>query len=517
MGSFYLKEYDKPYRNLYDTLVHSANLYQDKIAVIDDNAALGYGELLRKVDLLADYLVNSFDLKAQDQVGLMMVNHVQFVIAFYAVAKINCIAVMVNTKFQKEEIDFILEDTSVKAFFCDSLWWKNAAPVLEKHGIRHVVSDQVSNDGHGRTPYVTFEEIWQHEKKENSACEAADGDLPVVIMHTSGTTGNPKGIMLTQKNILQAAYGYASVQGCNETDVTVLSVSMIHILGLSCVLTYFMYIGGTVVLSAFFNPEDVLKKITRYRATHFHSVPTVYIQLIHAYDREKYDLSSLKIAVCGGAPIQEKDIDRFCMIAPNASFRFAYGMTETAGSGTLSYAHRQKLRAVPNVGIEVAGPDGKVLEAGEAGEILFKGCVVAKGVWNKSEGFQSVVHSGDIGVMNEFGEIVILDRIKDIINRGGEKIFPSMVENVLMEAKGVKKAVVFGINDDLYGEVPAAVLVPNEGEEIDLEAVKKLSDTKLAKYKRPVLFEIWENVPVTANGKIRKDVIKKHFQIAEKG
>lgn len=496
---------NKLYKNLYDTLVHSAALFGKKTAVIDDDFSFTYEELLQRVDVLADYLKNTFELEEQSQVGFMMVNHIFFVTAFYAVAKINCIAVMVNTKYQSDEIKFILDDTDIKAFLCDGIWWEKAAPILGEHGIHKVIVDVKKEHG------ITFAEIWEQRRQIQTAYEPANGDLPVVMMHTSGTTGKPKGIMLSQNNILQAAYGYAQVQKCDNSFVTVLSVPMFHILGLSCVLTYFIYLGGTVVLSAFYRAEDVLEKITRYHATHFHSVPTVYIQLLDAYNPQKHDLKTLKIAVCGGAPVGEKEVEAFCKIAENASFRFAYGMTETAGSGTLSYEHRSPLKAVPNVEVVVAGENGELLEQGSSGEILFRGSVVAKGVWNQEAAFCGVVHSGDVGYLNEENEVTLLGRKKDIINRGGEKIFPYMIEEVFLQAKGVKEAAVFGIEDKLYGEVPAAVVVPVNQEKIDLNELFELGRVKLAKYKRPVLIEVWDKLPKTSNGKVKKEEIKRFF------
>lgn len=162
--------------------------------------------------------------------------------------------------------------------------------------------------------------------------------------------------------------------------------------------------------------------------------------------------------------------------------------------------------------IEVVGEKGEPLERGRTGEILFKGGVAAKGVWNQEIVFSGVIHSGDIGYLNEEDEIVLLGRRKDMINRGGEKIFPSMIEEVLLQAKGVKEAAVFGIEDELYGEVPAAVVTHNKQEAIDLEQLYELSGKKLAKYEQPVWIEIWERLPVTANGKVKKEELKKYFK-----
>lgn len=257
--------------------------------------------------------------------------------------------------------------------------------------------------------------------------------------------------------------------------------------------------------------EDVLRKIKKYRATHFHSVPAIYLQMIDSNCPEK-DLSSLRVAVCGGAPISRENMDKFCSLAPNATLHLAYGMTETAGSGTLSSVHKGPLKAVPNVHMTVVDSEHNELKPGEIGEIVFCGPCIARGRWKLQGLPDSNMYSGDVGYMDEEGHVFVIDRLKDIINRGGEKIFPIQIEEVILQYPGIKKAAVYAVSDERYGEVPAAAIISEEGEEIDLEALKKYLRIKIATYECPVFVESMAALPVTQNGKVRKAELRRRAE-----
>ena len=496
MKEYYIKDYHKPYHNLYDTLKESARKYPDKKATIDDKEEVTYQELLKRVDELAQVLHVKYQLKQQEQIGFLMVNSANMVTAFYAAMKIGCIAVMINTKFREREIADLLKTMDVKLIISDSRWLDKIEDTAERIGIGKILTELTDFDREDMDVPISCV-----QNPENTA----------IIMHTSGTTGMPKGVMVTHRNILEAAYGYQEVQKLDESDITVLSVPLFHILGLSCVTTHFIYMGATVVLSEFYHVEDVLRKIKKYRATHFHSVPAIYLQMIDSNCPEK-DLSSLRVAVCGGAPISRENMDKFCSLAPNATLHLAYGMTETAGSGTLSSVHKGPLKAVPNVHMTVVDSEHNELKPGEIGEIVFCGPCIARGRWKLQGLPDSNMYSGDVGYMDEEGHVFVIDRLKDIINRGGEKIFPIQIEEVILQYPGIKKAAVYAVSDERYGEVPAAAIISEEGEEIDLEALKKYLRIKIATYECPVFVESMAALPVTQNGKVRKAELRRRAE-----
>lgn len=494
--NYYTKDYNKPYQNLYDTLVDSAEKNPDKAVIIDDMEVVTYRELLKRVDELAEVLYLKYQMKEQEQIGFLMVNSANMVTAFYAVMKIGCIAVMINTKLREAEIADLLDTMDVKLIVSDSRWLDKVEKTAERIGIRKVLTKLTNfnrEDIHVQIPNI--------QNIENTA----------VIMHTSGTTGAAKGVMITHRNILEAAYGYQEVQKLDESALTVLSVPLFHILGLSCVTTLFIYIGATVVLSEFYLVENVLMKIKKYKATHFHSVPAIYLQIIESDYPEK-DLSSLKVAVCGGAPVSQENIEDFCKLASNATLHLAYGMTETAGSGTLSAVHKGPLKAVPNVHMTVVDQNHNELKPGEIGEIVFCGPCVARGRWRAENLPDSIMYSGDVGYMDEEGHVYVIDRLKDIINRGGEKIFPAQIEKVILQYPGIKKAAVYAMSDKNYGEVPAAAIITEDEMSIDFEDLKAYLNERIAKFKLPVLIESVKELPVTQNGKVRKAELRRHAE-----
>lgn len=488
-----MKEYNKTYQNLYETLADSAEKYPNKIAVIDDDEEVTYRELLKRVDELAMVLKLKYNLREQQQVGILMVNSIKTVVAFYATMKIGCVALMLNTKYTENEIANLLEEMDVKLMISDSRWLYKIENILERIEKEVILTET-----------------------DNFECGSVIGDVQcakniqntAVIMHTSGTTGRPKGVMVTHRNILEAAYGYQEVQGLDQTAVTMLSVPLFHILGLAGVTTFFVYLGGTIVLSAFYRVDDVLLKIKKYRVTHFHSVPAVFIQMIESDFREK-DFSFLKTAVCGGAAINKTAIEAFCRLAPNTTFLLAYGMTETAGSGALSFVHKGPLKAVPNANMKVVDVNHMEMPAGEIGELVFCGPCIARGRWKAESLPDDCMYSGDVGYMDEDGHVYVIDRLKDIINRGGEKIFPIQIEEVILQYPGISKAAVFAVSDELYGEVPVAAIVTESGKEVDIDELQKYLATKVAKFELPVAIEKIEMLPVTQNGKVRKLQLRK--------
>lgn len=488
-----MEEYKRPYQNLYETLVDSANKYPHKIAIIDDEEEVTYCELLRRVDELSVVLKMKYHLREQQQIGILMVNSIKAVTAFYAAMKIGCIAFMINTKYTEHEILALLQEMDVKLIISDSRWMYKVTTIIDYLDIKTILTET-----------------------DNFECGSVIGEVDcasnieytAVIMHTSGTTGKPKGVMVTHHNILEAAYGYQEVQGLDETAVTVLSVPLFHILGLSCVTTMFIYLGATIVLSEFYRVDDVLMKIKKYKATHFHSVPAIYLQIIESDYMDK-NLTTIKTAVCGGASISREAMDAFCKLAPNATLHLAYGMTETAGSGTLSAVHKEALMAVPNVKMKVVDENYRELPPGEIGELVFCGPCVARGRWKAESLPDDRMYSGDVGYMDEEGHVYVIDRLKDIINRGGEKIFPIEIEEVLLQYPRVAKAAVFAVSSEKYGEVPTAVVIPENGSEVDMEGLREYLAARVAKFKLPVSIDKIEKLPVTQNGKVRKQELRK--------
>lgn len=511
-GKEYLA-YKMPYCNLYETLEASAKRFSDKVAVVDVASRVTYRELQQKTDAFAAYLYHYKHIRQGDRIALVMVNSIEFCVCFYAILKIGATVVSVNTKLSGDEMGYILSDAHANYAITDRAWYNK----LENHRpqLDWLIFSDTAPDG-----FSTVAEAIETGAKLPDTPTVRDDSLPADIMYTSGTTGRPKGAVMTHFNLLQGLYVYVEADDMDEREITVLSVPAFHITGLNNVLTVFIFIGGTIVMLPFFNAEKTLDAITEYRATYFHAVATVFMMLEGAVT-EKHDLSSLRTALCGGGFISRETIRNFCAKAVNCRFHPVYGMTETSGAGTYFSDHCLDSsiedscgKVSANCEIQIVNENNVALPANTMGEICFRGSFVIDHYLNgvSPDSFtDGWLHSGDVGYFDENGYLFIKDRIKDMINRGGEKIFSLAVEDVIMKYGGIKQAAVFGVQDDLYGEVPAAVIVPESGVSISIDSLRTYLRDHIAHYKVPVIFEIRDRLPVTASGKPRKFELRQEF------
>ncbi len=503
----------RKFENLYESLQNSAMKYPFKVAIVDDCEAITYKDLLVRVDNSANFMKYQLGLKKEDKIAVLMVNSINMATVFYAAMKIGCTAILINTKLQTKEISAILSGMAIKSFFLNNRWCTKIEEIIKSNTSATVVLDNAKKIAGIDNPKYEFPLMYLSDVKYGKCICEEDKEQVAVIMHTSGTTGKPKGIMITHENILETAYGYAEVQKLNQSAITVLSVPLFHILGLSCVTTFFIYLGGTIIMSEYYDTDKILEQITKYKATHFHTVPTVYYHLVNKINKEIHDLSTLKIAVCGGAPISKQQMFNIHKIAPNAAITLAYGMTETAGSGALSFGHLKPLHHVPNVEIVVVDKNNKEVQKNTIGEIVFRGNVVAKGIFEKQELFYKEMKSGDLGFLDNDNHIFLVGRSKDIINRGGEKIFPATIENIVMEVEGVEQASLIGIDDEEFGEVPVLVVVLKNNRDDIVRNIQKYLKENVAKFETPTEIFVWKEMPLTSNGKISKVKIKEKIKL----
>lgn len=506
--------YRMPFRNLYETMERTSERFPDKIGIIDADGKITFDELRRRTDALAAYLCQKMRVTVGSRVAIMMVNSIDFCVSFYAVLKLGATVVSVNTKSSSDEVRFVLENSQAEMLIVDDRWYDRVKPVLpQTHVDRLLIAGQSQS-------VPTLDQAVAEGQTLPVPPTVLDDALPAEIMYTSGTTGRSKGAVMTHFNLMQAMYAYAVADDMDETESTVLAVPAFHITGLNCVITLFIFLGGLMVMAPFFDAVDVLDKMTQYRVTHFHAVATVFIMLESAM-AQHHDLSALRTALCGGGFISRETVRKFCAKAPNCHFHPVYGMTETSGAGTYFPVHclaspieNSCGKVEENCAIQIVDSQGTPVPPGVSGEICFKGSFVISSYLHGA-GDENIVdgwlHSGDIGYFDKDGYLYIKDRIKDMINRGGEKVFSLPVEDAIMTYGGIKQAAVFAVDDSLYGEVPAAVVIPEAGHQINLEALWQYLRGKLAHYKVPVYMELRDCLPTTANGKPQKFRLRKEF------
>lgn len=508
------KAYRMPFQNLYETLEETSKRFPEKVGIIDASGQITYAQLRERTDALAAYLYHNAGVARGSRVAMMMVNSIDFCVVFYAVLKLGATVVSVNTKCSREEIQFVLNHSQASHLILDDRWYGRVESALPETSVKYVLISG-SSDLHPTLDQSVVEGL-DHPVPTT----VRDDSLPAVIMYTSGTTGRSKGASMSHFNLLQGMYAYALADDMDETESTVLAVPAFHITGLNCIVTLFIFLGGLMVMEPFFEPVEALDLMTQHKITHFHAVATVFI-LLESAMLDRHDLSALRTALCGGGFISRETVRRFCSKAPNCRFHPVYGMTETSGAGTyfpehcLSSAVENSCGIVEdNCTIKIVDSSEQEVPMGVSGEICFKGAFVIDSYLH-GEGNENIVdgwlHSGDVGYFDENGYLYIKDRIKDMINRGGEKVFSLPVEDAIMEFGGIKQAAVFAVDDSLYGEVPGAVIIPEAGETVALNELRQFLRNRLAHYKVPVYMELRERVPTTANGKPRKYRLREEF------
>ena len=337
-------------------------------------------------------------------------------------------------------------------------------------------------------------------------------DLALLI-YTSGSTGRPKGVMLDHANLLAmaASIGEAMKLGPDDNCLLVLPLFHVNAILVSC-LAPIMAEGQVTILSRF-APDTFLAAVSRYRATYFSAVPTIYARLAELPQGQLGDTSSVRFAVCGAAPVSKELLER-----SESRFGFpiieGYGLTE--GTCASAINPLDGLRKPGTVGVALPGqlvatmrPDGSFAAAGEPGEVVIKGPNVMRGYLNRPEATAEAIvdgwlHTGDVGVLDADGYLRIVDRIKDMIIRGGENIYPKEIESVLCRHGAVLQAAVIGVPHEVYGEVPVAYVVTYPGASVTAGDLLGLCRANLAKIKLPTAIHIVPELPRNAVGKIDK-------------
>jgi long-chain acyl-CoA synthetase len=335
-----------------------------------------------------------------------------------------------------------------------------------------------------------------------------------VILYTSGTTGAPKGAQITEGNLRACAEAFREVLELSGEDRFGTALPLFHIFGQAVVLGSALLAGAGVSLQARFDPAGLIDLVRRDRVTILAGVPTMYSAMVGAApDAGPADFASLRLAASGGASLPADIIRRF-----EARFDCAilegYGLTESTGAATFNGLRRERKVgsvgiALPGSEVRIAGKDGAEPAAGEIGEVLVRGPMVMKGYWNRPEYTAEALregwlHTGDLGRQDADGDVEIVDRLKEMIVRGGYNVYPREVEEVLYDHPDIAEAAVVGVPDEHFGEEVGAAIVPRPGTAVRPEAIRWWAKERLSAYKVPRLFAFCEELPKGATGKVLK-------------
>ena len=512
---------DYPDIPLYSFLQQSAERYPDRAAIIYYDGASqrelsvsSYQELDRDSDRFASALLKLRITKG-DRVAYFLQNSPQLVVAFYGILKAGAVPAPCNPMYSSAELGHQLADSGARLILCDL----DLLPTLEElrgsTALEHIIVVGASDEA------LSFNnQLVSGGPLESPLAVDPTQDLGL-LPYTGGTTGVPKGAMLTHRNLVantvQFARWYQYRQG---EEVFICTLPLFHIGGITGAMSVPVAVGATMVLFRRFDPLGVLTAIQGYRASRFLGVPTMYIAILNERTSGSYDLSSLSHCRTSAAslpPMVKRDFDR---LVGHEVLIEGYGLTETAPLTHANPINRAKEGSIglplPDTEARIVDPDNGEVEMplGEVGELLVKGPQLMKGYWNKTEETSKAIqegwlHTGDLARMDEEGYFYIVDRMKDVIIAAGFKVWPREVEEVLCDHPRVRMAAVVGVPDPYRGETVKALVVLKDSpssaldESLEQELVG-LCRRRLAAYKVPRIFEFKESLPVSAAGKVLK-------------
>ena len=505
--------------NLATILRESAAKAPDKPVTLLDGNPMTYAELDQASDRLAAGLLEQ-GITPGDAVGVQLPNIPQFLITYFGVLKAGAVAVPMNVLLKGPEVAFYLGDSGAKILVTFVGFIEEAAKGAAAAGLKDVFAVGVDAGGQqvGEITAKPFEQLLATQP-ENPVFASREPQDTAVIIYTSGTTGKPKGAELTHFTLYMNCDIPGRLFDMQDNDVVITALPLFHVFGLSSVLNTTVRFAGTMSLIPRFDARTVLETIQRDKATIMEGVPTMFVALLHHPDVGSFDVSTLRMAISGGAPIPAEVMDSF-----EKKFGVVilegYGLSETASTTTFNVSAEE--RKVYSVGKPIWGTetqiwseDGKLLPRGKdhVGELVTRGAHVMKGYLNRPEATAEAFaggwfHTGDLGYQDEDGFFFIVDRKKELIIRGGYNVYPREVEEVLYAHPAVAEAAVIGVPDDRFGEEVRAVIALKEGQSLDEAEAIAFCKERLAAYKYPRSIEFRDALPKNATGKILKKELK---------
>jgi fatty-acyl-CoA synthase len=494
--------------------------FADRPALVSrqQDVRMTYAQLDAAIDAVASALLRA-GIEAGDRVGIWAPNCAEWLLVQYATAKVGAILVNVNPAYRTHELEYVLRQSGVRLLFSASAF---------KTSDYAAMVDEVAPglDGLERTVFVDGDEWASEFAGADVGREALETrmttlsfDDPINIQYTSGTTGFPKGATLSHHNILNNGFFVTELLNLTERDITCLPVPFYHCFGMVMGNLGTLAHGGCVVIPApSFDPGATLEAVAAEGVTSLYGVPTMFIALLDHEDFDAFDLSSLRTGIMAGSPcpieVMRKVVDRMHM----SEVAICYGMTETSPVSTQTRVDDPIERRVgtvgrvgPHVEVKVIDPEsGLVVERGDPGELCTRGYSVMVGYWDDPQRTAEAVdragwmHTGDLATMDDAGYLNIVGRIKDMVIRGGENVYPREIEEFLYGVDGVADVQVVGVPDEKYGEELCAWVIVRAGASLDEDAVREHCRGRLAHFKVPRYVIFADEFPMTVTGKVQK-------------
>ncbi|HUL98839.1 MAG TPA: AMP-binding protein [Mycobacterium sp.] len=466
-------------------------------ALADDNTSLNNAQFLEAVRRAGSSLLR-LGVSDGDVVAIMLPNTVGFVVSLFAAWRLGAAVTPINPSLRPAEVEYQLADADAKVLIVDTL------PQFDT----------------GLRPVVTVSDLTTTPATEPLRPAHLGEDALALLIYTSGTTGRPKGVMLDHANLIAMCRSVIDAFAMTDADHSLLILPLFHVNGIVIGTLSPLLTGGRATIAGRFSPKTFFARVEESRATYFSAVPTIYTMLCGLPDDVKPDTSSVRFAICGAAPasveLLEQFESRYCIPIIEG-----YGLSEGTCASTVNpLTGKRKAGTVglplPGQTIRLVDPNGEPVSDGEAGEVLIKGPNVMRGYLNRPEETEKTIvdgwlHTGDVGRFDEDGYLMLVDRAKDMIIRGGENIYPREIEAVAHQLPQIAEAAVVGRPDPVYGEEPVLFVSLHPGKQLSVDLIDQHLRESLSKYKLPVEIAILDDLPKNAVGKIAKPSLRQRF------
>jgi long-chain acyl-CoA synthetase len=505
--------------NVLYALRRARQFYGDRVAIFDDKRTLNYREFYARV-MRASNVLLGLGVKRGDSVAVWMLNSPAYLELYYATAFIGAMIVPINTRWNLTDVAFILSDSESVLLCLDDRFAPHRAELR--------VPTLFTGSGPCPDGMVDYHRVMaQAATAVPSQPEPNEEDI-VGLFYTSGTTGGPKGVMLSHRNVCaNALYGILE-GGISGEWVWLNAAPMFHLADVAFIYSTVM-VGAAHCFLATFEPELLLQAVERYRVTNMILVPTMINAVVNHPAVDRYDKSSLKVLYYGASPMP-LELLRRAREKLGCEFCQGYGLTETSPILTLLHPedHQfdkvdQEFAPVKSAGRAVLGVEIKIVDVmdnelppGEVGEVVARGAVIMKGYWKRPEITAEVMrggwfHTGDMGVMDERGYLYIRDRKKDMIKPGGENVYSPEVESMICSHPDVLEVAVIGVADEKWGESIKAVVVVRPGQSLKEQQLIDFCRERMTHFKCPTSVEFVEVLPKGGSGKILKNVLRQQY------
>jgi acyl-CoA synthetase (AMP-forming)/AMP-acid ligase II len=522
------------WRTIPELIDASCETYGDQQALVDGEIDWSFIKLKQAIHHAAKSLIVT-GIKAGDRVAIWAPNTWEWVVAALGVHVAGAVLVPINTRFKGREAAYVLEQTEAKILFTVTDFLDiNYVDLLKETDAEENLDEIIilrGNPNQGTTLFSEFVERSSEcsEEKFSQRKDAVAGTDLCHIMFTSGTTGAPKGAMLTHAAIVRGYNDWADIIGLEQGDRYLIINPFFHSFGLNAGILACLMKGACILPHPVFDVQQVMERVPKDQITMLPGPPAIYQTILNHPNLENFDMSSLRLAVTGAAAIP---VEMIIQMREHLGFEkvvTGYGLTEGSGLATMcrhdddpETIAKTSGRAMPGMTVQIVNDDGNEVERGKPGEIVVKGYNVMIGYLNDPEQTAETIdesgwlHTGDIGIMDSEGNIAITDRKKDMYIHGGFNVYPAEVEATMLRHPHIGQVSVVGVSDERMGEIGYAFVVPTVGQTPTADEIINWCRKEMANYKTPRVIEFLETLPLNASGKVLKYELREQAQVNRK-